>query len=479
MSLIQLFSEPTFEVELDPAIQGSLKPQYQQSNNVNVTLPIRLFDLLKNLGCVQPRRTKPSFLKSLMDYGYLLERLYSTPELKLKIQETREQMGSETLQEVSELMGIGLSVTVVSKLYDVQQSTIQKIIGVSSTRPDWKCCLKSGESLLVEAKGSSSRDTSKKQLTHAVEQKQAQNGDIKIATATILNETKASSMKIKDPTIFPEDNNGNMKQHVYRANHYASVFSFLGDDVLCLYFEKMAKRLSGKIKSTEMNDKQNMFETLSYDNPFVTIGKKDFSGHLYNIQTDQFQKQFLFVGVDTKLLSYHGFMDYQESDDEIQVTKNDNQFFIHTDGIMIVNVLNPDSFMEEYQIKSIGVSLDQIALSDIDSIRGNSFKRYVKYLLEKCFEKVTWTDYGSLKVVENDDEIEYYIYHTHNVKFSQQQRNKILSFMNEHHGVLVTNLMIPKELFSFKCVNRDDFAYISEMKADSRSVSEVFCFNTH
>ena len=210
MSLIQLFSEPTFEVELDPAIQGSLKPQYQQSNNVNVTLPIRLFDLLKNLGCVQPRRTKPSFLKSLMDYGYLLERLYSTPELKLKIQETREQMGSETLQEVSELMGIGLSVTVVSKLYDVQQSTIQKIIGVSSTRPDWKCCLKSGESLLVEAKGSSSRDTSKKQLTHAVEQEQAQNGDIKIATATILNETKASSMKIKDPTIFPEDNNGNI-----------------------------------------------------------------------------------------------------------------------------------------------------------------------------------------------------------------------------------------------------------------------------
>ena len=294
---VRLLSAPYIDVEWDNMVQASLKPYYRTLTHARI--PIRLFDLLKGIGSVQPRRVNPSWMSSMLDYGYLIERLDDTPDLKMKITETRTALGSEMLTEVSELMGVGLSVVVVSKLFDVQPSTIHKIIGVASRRPDWECLLKDNRILLVESKGTTNKATSTQQLKSAIEQKNAMQGDVKVAAASVLNEMVASKMMIVDPPVIEGGAADKNKRHVFRAWHYTSLFSFLGDDVLSLYFEKMAKRLSGNIGVEEMEDKQLIFNELIYNAPSLTINNENYAGHLYG----PIKEQFIFLGVDKKLLT--------------------------------------------------------------------------------------------------------------------------------------------------------------------------------
>ena len=467
---IKLFSAPRLSVEWDDAVRNSLKPCYRTCNAA--TIPVRLFDLLKGMGSVQPRRVNTSWMSSMCDYGYVIDRLYDTPELKVKIHETRRELSSEMLTELSALMGMGLSVVVISRIFDIQPSTINKIKDTSAKRPDWRCLLKDNRTLLVEAKGSTSKDTSKQQLKEAVVQKNAMLGDVKVATGSLLNEDAISRMTIIDPpTEEGEDNNN--RRHVYRANHYASVFSFLGEDVLSLYFEKMAKRLSGRIGVAEMDDKEFMYNELSYHAPSITIEGRDYAGHLYGAVDGQ----SLFLGVDKQLLSYRGFLEFRDSVEERIIEIEGNHYIINSDGILVVNVANVESFVRENAIDSIGVSLDSIALSDLDSIRGNSFKRYVKYLLDKCADDVSWVDERTLKAVINDKEKMFIIYHSHNTKrdfLSNKAKDKLSSFMEGRNGTLVTNLRIPQNMFNFPYVDRNDFERIAETNADRNVLRQIF-----
>lgn len=467
---IRLFSAPRFSVEWDDKVRNSLKPCYRLRNAA--IIPIRLFDLLKGMGSVQPRRVKTSWMSSLWDYGYVIERLYDTPELKVKINETRVELSSEMLTELSTLMGMGLSVVVISRLFDIQPSTINKIKGTSAKRPDWKCLLNDNRTLLVEAKGSTNKDTSKKQLKEAVVQKNAMQGDVKVAMGSLLNEDVISKMSIVDPPAVEEDDNNN-RRHVYRANHYTSVFSFLGEDVLSLYFEKMAKRLSGRIGTAEMDDKELMYNELSYRAPNISLEGRDYAGHLYG----PVDGQYLFLGVDKQLLSYRGFIEFRDVVEERNIEREGNHYIINTDGILVVNVTNVESFVRGNAIESIGVSLDSIALSDLDSIRGNSFKRYVKYLLDKCAVDVAWVDKRTLKAMINGKEKMFCIFHYHNTKrvsMSIKAQEKISTFMKGRKGVLVTNLKVPRNLFDFSCVDRAYFERIADSNADRNVLKEIF-----
>lgn len=470
MFVTKLFSAPQLEVEWDDTVRRKLKPCYRGMTNVQI--PIRLIDFLKGLGSVQPKRANPSLMTSLMDYAYLLERLSDDPELKLKIQETRNVIGSEMLTEVSELMGIGLSVVVMSQLFDVQKSTITKIIGVTTRRPDWTCYLNDGQVLLVEAKGSISQATSNKQLKDAVEQKNSMDGDVKVAAASVLKETASSKMTIVDPPIGNGGNGDEMMRHVYRANHYAAVFSFLGDDVLSLYFEKMSKRLSGRIWEGEMEDKELMFNELRNYTPHVMISNQSYSGHLYG----PFGDSYLYLGIDIRLLYYQGFMEFVDSETDIQVEKDNNQYLIQSDGVLVVQVNNPRQFMEEHHVESIGVSVDNIALRDIDSLRGNSFKRYVKYLLDKCYESVKWTDGGRLEAVGRGGKMSFVVYHSNNKRKhpTWRQYENIEKLMRDSQDVLVTNLDISRDDFNFHVIGRSDFRRIAESHGDRNVVREIF-----
>lgn len=467
---IKLFASPQIEVEWDDDVKNHLKPVFRAGNNAWV--PIRLFDLLKELGTVQSKRLKPSLMKSLMDFDYLPELISNAPQFKLKIAEIKENNGSELLTIASGDLGIGLSVVVTSQLFDVDKSTICKIIG-TGRRPDWKCLLKDGRVMLVESKGSTSKATSNSQLKDAVDQKNHYQGDVRIATATLLNETVSSKMRIVDPPVVEGGNEGNMRRHVFRANHYASVFSFMGEEVLSLYFEKMSKRISGEIREAEMEDKEMMYNELQYHAPSLEFGDIEYSGHLYYTGADQ----FVFLGVDKRLLSFRGFLDYEDAEEELMREYRGNEYVIYTDGIIVVNVKNSNSFFDENSIESIGLGYDHITLSDIDTIRGSSFKRYVKYLLEKCGNVVEIEDNGNLRVSNGEKHEEYVVFHVPkngNWRTTWRQIERAEEMMGEREGVLVTNLWMPKRQLAFQCIDREAFDNIASARGDVVVIREMF-----
>ena len=464
---LRIFASPQIEVEWDDVVRNNLKPIYRTQNNARV--PIRLFDLLKELGSVQSKRLHPSLMKSMMDYDYLFDLIENTPELKLRITDIKAHLGSEFLTVVSGDMGIGLSVVVTSQLFDVDKSTICKIIG-TGRRPDWKCLLKDGRVMLVEAKGSTSKTTSNSQLTDAVDQKNHYQGDIRIATAALLNETVSSRLKIVDPPVV--ENGGENMRHVFRANHYASVFSFMGADVMSLYFEKMAKRLSGVIMEAEMDDKELMYNELRYNAPSLRYGGKYYSGQLFLTG----ENQYVFLGVDKRLLSYRGFMEYEDTEEEQMREYRGNEYVVYTDGILIVNVKNTNTFFEENHMESVGLGYEHIALSDIDSIRGSSFKRYVKYLLEKCGGVVDIADDGNLHLQYGKQKKVFVIYHvqkTGNRQATWKQIEKAEDIMAGYDGIIVTNLWMHKIEQGFKCIDRKGFEAIANARGSVDVVREV------
>lgn len=471
IDFVKCFSSVEIDVNWDDEVKPSLRNRYNNLNQARIS--IKIFDILFGLGSVQPKRLKSSWIYSLIDNENLIEKLVDSQELKLRINDIKNSLDSERLGKISEELGIGLSVAVISKLYDVQKSTITRIRGINVQRPDWRCLLNDNRVLQVEAKGSTSKDTRAKQLREAVGQKLALPADVHIAVASLLKEASISEMKIKDPPSndnFQIDNN---YRHVDRAYHYSSVFSFIGESVLSLYFEKMARRLSGEIGSDEMDDKELMFNFLNNDAPCVKIDEGEYVGHLYG----PIDNQYMFLGVNKELLYYRGFMEFQDADEDKIIMKDGIQFMIYTDGILVARVGDYDSFYRVYHIASTGVSMDTVALNDLDSIRTNSFNRYVKYILDKCDANPKWESRGTLKAKINENERIYHILHIRYNKgerFPDRTLKRIKDFMKERQGVLVTNLRIPQEELDFPCIGRTDFERIASSHADINVVREVF-----
>lgn len=466
------FKNLSLDVKWDEDVKQSLRPRYRSANQARISFMIS--DLLIGIGYVQPKRLKPSAPLSLIDYGHLIEKFEDSPELKLRINEIRTCLEGETLGKISEEIGVGLSVVVTTKLFPVLKSTICRIKRTGGgKRPDWKCLLNDNQSLHVEAKGCTSKGTRTTQLKEAIEQKNSLPADFCIAAATLLKEDNISEMIIKDPPSSGDYPSTVNRKLVYRAYHYSSVFSFMGEEALSIYFEKMAKRLSGEIRPNEMGDKEMMFNFLLDAAPCVRIEDDEFSGHLYG----PIDNQYIFLGVNKNLLYYQGFMEFQDADEEKLIEKDGNQYVIHTDGILVVNVENYDSFNTEYHIESTGVSLDTFALTDLDSISASSFRRYVKYLLDKCDENTQWTIREALVATVNNQKRLYFVFHVRNYKGRRNSFRTLMrihEFMDGRQGVLVTNIKIPQGEFEFPCIDRADFERIASTHADRDIVKEIF-----
>lgn len=469
----KLFNNPSIEVVWDDNVRNYLKPEYQNQNSAIVQVPLHV--LLSGLGSVQPKRVTPKLITTLMDYSYLLDQIDDDNLVfKLRITETRNSLGSEMLTETSELLGIGLSVVIVTQLFDVQPSTISKIIGIPTRRPDWRCYLNDGRQLQVEAKGSTNKFTSNQQLKSAIGQKRSLQSDISIATATVLNENTLSKMTIKDPPAENRDVREYMQRLLFRAYHYSSVFSFLGDGDLSLYFENLAKHIAGLISQDEMNDKELLFNDLTYNGPSIKIANDDYCGHLYG----PIGIHYLFIGINKSLLKFQVFKDFTDDVGTRRIDKEGNDYIIYRDGIIIVNVKNATSFQNEYHIQSIGVSLDRIALTDLDSIRGNSFKRYVKYLLNKINYDVIWEGNGVLSITDNNKSIRYFIYHVPNSnhgKLTPIKGVKLIDFVKTNPFIIVTNLQLSEVQFKFPYIDRSDFIRIADSYGDKEVIRAIFC----
>src|SRR5690606_7723624 len=127
-----------------------------------------------------------------------------------------------------------------------------------------------------------------------------------------------------------------LKKHILRAGHYASVFSFLGNSRLSKYYSQMRKRLLGTITTKEQNLKNNEFNSLYYSEPIIEFNNIDFVGNFFKIEEDS----FLFVGVDKRLLSYNGFINFNDLNYDIEIDQDENHYILYRDGILIIEVNN-------------------------------------------------------------------------------------------------------------------------------------------
>lgn len=383
-----LFQNKNIQVDIDPL----LLPHIISSDKVTTQriISFKLYQLIYHIGTIQSRRFAPSNRLKFLDKIDLIEKIYSnTNEFRIKINEIRQINGSETLISISEDFGIGISVVIAESLFNIKRSTIQKIYG-TGRRPDWKCQLADNRIFVAEGKGAISITTSNVQQAHALEQKTREPGDIRVASLTVLNEDTISANRYLDPPIENDNVTPEIQNQILRAGHYASVFSFLGNSRLSRYYSQMRKRIVGIITSQEQNLKDTTFRALRFNNPSISFMEQAFVGSFYNIQNDK----FLFVGVDKRLLSYQGFIAYNEFESDIVETIQDNAFILFKDGVLVIEILNIDVYSDIVNISVIKNYQDNITISDIDEMNEISFSKYFEYVLkENGFSNFTGQTY--------------------------------------------------------------------------------------
>lgn len=376
-NITSLFAYKTISVEIDPDLLPELDTDDKVTTIRNITF--NLYKLIYHIGAIQTRRFATSNRLKFVDKSDLIEKIYSnTNEFRVKINDIRTINGSETLTSVSEDFGVGISVVIAEYLFNIKRSTIQKIYG-TGRRPDWKCQTRNNRILVVECKGSISMQTSLLQEINALDQKTKEPGDVQIASLTVLNENSVSTNRFLDPPIDKSNISPIMENHILRAGHYASVFSFLGNSKLSRYYSQMRKRLKGKITPYEQVTKNNTFRELRTNDPTIYFDEKAFVGLFYEVQ----KEKYLFVGVDKSLLSYSGFIEFKDYEKDTDTLLNDNHYILFKDGVLIIEIEKIQTFSGIIEIEKIQNYQNKITVSDIDGMNEISFTKYFIHLLER------------------------------------------------------------------------------------------------
>lgn len=375
--LTALFRSKHISVEIDPLLLPHLVTEDKTTTSRNISF--NLYRLIYHIGTIQSRRFATSNRLKFLDKTDLIEKIYhDVDDFRIRISDIRNINGSETLTSISEDFGIGISVAVAERLFGIRSSTIQKIYG-TGRRPDWKCQLSDQRTLVAEGKGATSIQTSNSQELNALDQKTREPADIQIASLTLLKENETSQVRLLDPPAAPNNLSPEMENHILRAGHYASVFSFLGNSKLSMYYSQMRKRLEGMITPEEQNLKNQTFHDLQVFDPTVQFMDHDFVGSFFNVEDDR----YIFVGVDKRLLSFQGFITYNDFSNDVELDIAENHYFLYHDGILLIEISNIQFFGNIVQIDRIPNYQENITISDIDEMTEISFSKYFTFILKQ------------------------------------------------------------------------------------------------
>lgn len=374
--IVSRFRNLQVQVSIDNQLLQHIDSNDKLSTNRTITF--NLYKLIYAIGTIQTRRFATSNRMKFLDKADLVEKIYTnTNDFKVKIQEIRNNGGQEVLTTISEDFGVGISVVIAEELFNIKYSTIQRIFGADK-RPDWKCQTTDNRTLIIESKGASSQATSNRQETRALIQKNRRNGDVKIASLTVINENQISTNRFLDPPIEPENMDFEMQNRILRAGHYSSVFSFLGISLLSRYYSQMRNRLMNIISHIEQYEKNKIYFRLRDEFPNITFNNKLFTGNFYAVDNEK----YLFVGIDKKLISYEGFLQFDDYENEINEKRNENNYILFKDGILIIEINNISFFQNIIIPNQIFSYQENITISDVDSMTDKSFEKYVVFLLK-------------------------------------------------------------------------------------------------
>ncbi len=445
---IRGFSHKQVSVEIDQMLLGGLDCRDNQTTPRPILINLR--QLILAVGMIQTRRANPSNRQKWSDKSDLIEWIIANAQdFKVRINEIRSTCGSEVLKTVSEDFGVGISVIVAMSLYDIKYSTIQKIRG-SGKRPDWECQTVDNRTLVFESKGTTSQNTSSRQLQEALVQKQARFGDVKVASLTVLKEQQITTCRFEDPPVSPDNMDSELKYRVLRAGHYSSVFAFLGHAVLSRYFSQMRKRLVNSLSSEEQNLKESIYLQIKDKYPRISCNDEQFAGHFYHIDDGN----YLFIGIDVRLLSYEGFVQFNDYVNDFEETENDNHYMLFKDGVLIVEIKNIGFFSEIISVDRIRNYQESNTISDIDSMVPLSFEKYILFLLRRAGLEATAQPRNRIERFDIEGILDGKKYRFE-LKLSSREelRPDVITRLksmtedaNIHRVVLITNAVIPQNI---------------------------------
>ncbi|HEY4325133.1 MAG TPA: PD-(D/E)XK nuclease domain-containing protein [Mucilaginibacter sp.] len=376
-SYLNTFRRLRVEVDIDPLLQ----PFLDCHDNVSLTrvVEVGIFKLIYMIGTIQTRRYAPSNRQKFSDKSDLLEKIDATGgEFRVRLSSIRGGPGSEALTSISEDFGVGLSVLIAKELFNLKDSTIQRLYGTEK-RPDWSGQTMRAQTLVVESKGASSEPTRQTQGIRALAQKNRRQADIRVASLTLIKENQISHTRLVDPPADEPDLDPQQQRHILRAGHYASVFSFLGHSALSRYFTQMRKRIMQTISRGEQLDKDRMFFQIRND--YVQI---DFSGRTYaGTFTQTAVNAYLFIGVDRELVSYEGFLNFEDHREDEERILDDNYYIRYQDGVLVIEITNIQVFAQQVFISAIPNYQQFTTITDIDVMTEFSFEKFWLYILNR------------------------------------------------------------------------------------------------
>lgn len=475
-TITRIFTSRDISTEIDPLLLTHLDCEDKVSTNRIIR--ISLNRLILNIGILQSRLFATSNRLKWFDKAELIEKIYGdTNEFRIKISEIRAYRGPEDLTTICADFGVGISVSIAEKLFNIKRSTVKKIDG-TGIRPDWKCQTQDDRILIVEAKGSTNSYTSNRQEIRALQQKATHNGDVQIASLTVLNENKITTNRFLDPPIESDNKSPIMQKHILRAGHYASAFSFLGNSRLSRYYSQMKKRLEGMISPFEQNLKDATFRELRTNDPSIEFRHKEFVGSFYQVENGK----YFFVGIDKRLLSYTGFINFEDYENDITDFEYGNSYILYEDGILLVDIDNIDHFDNIIDKSEIENFQEKITVSDIDAMTEISFVKYFIYLLKEVgFEEIEQEiSIGNLRV----DLVGYYDNEYYFFEFKINKRKKISNSLFDQFNnyrdriekgklILVTNADTAKMNFTLPDFTIIDRNGLKEIAKDKYSLLEL------
>ncbi len=365
-------------VQIDNLLLDGLDCEDKLSENRMIM--VNLHELIYNIGHMQTRRISPSYRNKFEDRKDLLSLIFSVSnEFRVRVNALRIANGPDAIRAVSEDLGVGLSVCIASKLYNIDHTTVQKdITSGKGKRPDWSCQTQNQRVIVIESKGSISVAGSKAQLTRALQQKVGgRQGDIKIASASLINENEITSVKFVDPPIIQDNLDPQTRRAIWRAAHYTSVFSFLGHAELSRYFAQMKRRIERSITPIEQTIKDSNYRLILDEYNRVLFLGIYYHGTFLHLDNSR----YIFTGVDPELISYMGFLTFQEYGEIIEDTILGNHYIRYTDGILVIEISDISLF--NVDVAQIRNNQEYTVIKDIDVMEENSFLKWILYILER------------------------------------------------------------------------------------------------
>lgn len=385
--MFNLFRSMLTNREIEVEFDNSLIPHLRESNNVNIIdtqkIQINLFKLIRAVGTIQTRRENPSNLQKIIDKSDLLDWIKNTDEFRIKKHPDTDKQIS-----ISEDLGVGLAVLIADHFFKIKWSTLGKIPRISGSYPDIRCFSDLGMEIVIEAKGTiNSSFRNNVQKPDARNKKNNITADINIASCALLNENSITNVEYLDPPhISPEDKR--YAESLLRADHYTRFFNLIGQKELSKYFNLMRKRIINDRNFKEFTYKQELYFKIKSNYLKINRNNVNFLGNI-----EQHDKNsFIFIGIDEKLLSLNGFVDFQDYAEDFYIKEGNNEFYITSDGI-IFGLLKNLKFIKNQIKAEIHHYFDFVTIADLDSMKENTIIEFFEFIFKNIGCKIIKSDY--------------------------------------------------------------------------------------